>query len=159
MLPGPDWYNGNVKTLIPFFVLLGGIASGTMVATNSRLKETFQSPALTIAVAFLIGSLFMFLVAATGLTGKSDFSKINETPWWAWIGGILSIAAVTIMLVAKESGGGTAFVLAATVVGQQVAALALEHNGWLGTEKSPINGWKIAGFLLLAGGALLMGKK
>lgn len=64
------------------------------------------------------------------------------------------------MVFAKSAGGGNiALILAATVVGQQISALTLAHNGWLGTDKEPISGWKIAGFLLLAGGALLMGKK
>ncbi|MBC7807898.1 MAG: DMT family transporter [Akkermansiaceae bacterium] len=148
-----------MKILLPVLILLTGVGTGVMVACNSRLKDSLGSPAFTVAVAFAIGSVLLFLVSATGVTGKITLSGAADTPWWAWVGGILSIIAVTVILVANKQGGGGALILAASVIGQQAASLALEHNGWLGTEKAPINGWKIAGFLLLVGGAVLMGKK
>ena len=146
------------KVVLPLLVLLGGLFTGVMVAANGRLKDAVQSPALTVALAFAIGSAVMFLVAATGLTGKNDWSRALQTPWWAWIGGILSVFAVMFIVIANAQGSA-AFILAAGVVGQQVVALALAHFGWLGTEKEPINGYKIGGFVLLVAGALLMGKK
>ncbi|MBC8139697.1 MAG: DMT family transporter [Fibrella sp.] len=148
-----------MKILLPILILLTGVGTGIMVACNSRLKDSLGSPAFTVAVAFAIGSAFLFAVAATGVSGKITLASAGDTPWWAWAGGILSIIAVLVILIANKESGSGALILAASVVGQQAAALASEHNGWLGTEKTPINGWKIAGFLLLVGGAVLMGKK
>ncbi len=70
-----------MKIIIPPLVLLGGLASGVMVATNDRLKDSLHSPALTTAVAFAIGSLVMFAVAATGLTGKNEWKDVTALPW------------------------------------------------------------------------------
>lgn len=37
--------------------------------------------------------------------------------------------------------------------------MLIDHFGWLGVEKSPINAWKIGGAVLLLGGALLMQRR
>lgn len=42
---------------------------------------------------------------------------------------------------------------------RDTAAMVIDHLGWLGVEKSPINAWKVFGAVLLAAGALLMQKK
>jgi bacterial/archaeal transporter family-2 protein len=148
-----------MKILLPFLVIIGGACSATMLATNVKLKESLQSPVLTVAVAFFIGSLVMLALSATGLLGRGDLSRVKEVPWWAWTGGLLSIVAVIILVFAKSQGNATAFVAAGGVFGQLLMAMLIDHYGWLETEKSPINGWKIAGAVLLLVGALLMGKK
>jgi len=45
------------------------------------------------------------------------------------------------------------------VLGQLVAALVLDHFGWLGVPRIPINAWRIAGAVGLFVSALLMQHK
>jgi transporter family-2 protein len=37
-----------------------------------------------------------------------------------------------------------------------VAAVVMDHYGWLGVKQIPVNAWRIAGMLLLMAGAALM---
>ncbi len=54
---------------------------------------------------------------------------------------------------------GAALVITATVLGQLIAALILDHFGWLGVPRIPINPWRIAGAVGLFVSALLMQHK
>ena len=83
---------------------------------------------------------------------------MGAAPWWAWVGGGLSAAAVLMSLIALKTEGA-AGVVAFTVLGQLVTAMVLDHFGWLGVKQSPVNAYKIAGAILLVGGAALMSRK
>lgn len=139
-------------------VVLAGAGIPIQVAMNSKLREAVQSPPAAVALAFLIGSLAMAALAASKLMGSAHWDQLGSAPWWAWGGGLFSVAAVIISVVALPQAGAGA-VVAGTVFGQLSAAMVLDHFGWLGVDKSPINGWKIGGAILLFAGALLMQRK
>lgn len=88
------------------------------------------------------------------LMGSAQWDQLGSAQWWAWGGGLFSVAAVIISVIALPQGGAGA-VVAGTVFGQLSAAMALDHFGWRGMDKSPINASKIGGALLLFAGALL----
>lgn len=100
----------------------------------------------------------MALLTASGLMGRGRLDALGAAPWWAWAGGLFSVAAVLVSILALKQSGA-APVIAGTVFGQLVAAMVIDHFGWLGVEKSPLNIWKVGGAVLLLGGALLMQRK
>ena len=147
----------NKWLLIPL-VVLAGAGIPVQVAMNAKLRETVGSPPLTVAIAFLVGALAMALLAATGLLGRGTLAGAGSAPWWSWPGGLFSVAAVLVSILALKQGGA-APVIAGTVFGQLVAAMVIDHFGWLGVEREPINVSKVAGTVLLFAGALLMQRK
>ena len=50
-------------------------------------------------------------------------------------------------------------VIAATVFGQLIAAVVIDHFGWLGVPQVRLNPWRIAGAVLLFVAALMMQKR
>lgn len=147
-----------MKYGLVILVVLAGVGIPIQVAMNNKLREAVQSPPAAVALAFLIGSLAMAVLAASKLMGSAQWDQLGSAPWWAWGGGLFSVAAVIISVIALPQAGAGA-VVAGTVFGQLSAAMALDHFGWLGMDKSPINASKIGGALLLFAGALLMQRR
>lgn len=148
-----------MKYVIPFLVVLAGAGTAAMIPMTTRLKETLLSPLLAVALTSAIGILCLLLLAAMGVLGKSDLSRVGQVPWWAWLGGILGGTATVIFVLAKDQGGATALIAAGSIFGQLTMAMVIDNYGWLDAQKQPINAWKIAGAILLCAGALMMGKK
>ena len=70
-------------------------------------------------------------------------------------GGLISalyVASIVWTVRALGAGGLTA----ATIAGQFTVALAVDHYGWLGVERSPVTASKLAGLALLAAGTWLV---
>jgi transporter family-2 protein len=51
---------------------------------------------------------------------------------------------------------GAAALLALVVTGQMVAAMILDHNGWLGFIQHSINLWRVLGAALLVTGTVVI---
>lgn len=147
-----------MKYLIIALAVLGGVGIPIQVAANNRLRDAVQSPALAITLAFVIGSLGMAALTLSGVLGRGHLAGATSAPWWVWVGGLLSAFAVVVSVIGLPKAGAGAIV-AATVFGQLAAAVAIDHFGWLGVQRAPVNAWRIAGAMLLLVGALLMQKK
>ena len=139
-------------------VVLAGAGIPVQVAMNHRLREAVQSPTLSVALAFAVGSLVMGGLALAGVLGRGHLAGAGSAPFWAWGGGLFSVAAVLASIVALPRVGAGP-VIAGTVLGQLLAAMLLDHFGWLGVPRHPVTLWKLAGAVLLFAGAVLMQRK
>lgn len=147
-----------MKYLLIPLVVMAGIAVPVQVAANSKLSDAVHSPALTILIAFVIGSLGLAVLTLSGILGRGQLAGIGQVPWWAWTGGLLSaFAVICSMLALKPLGAGP--VIGVMVFGQLTTAMVLDHFGWLDVERSPVNIWKVVGAVLLLAGAILMQRK
>lgn len=144
-----------------FFVLLAAIA-GTgqpvQAAMNAELKRGVHSATLAALVQFVLSALVLGGCVAAGLLGRGTFSHASQVPKWAWLGGLIGAASVTVNLLAVERVSA-ATTIGAALVGQLIAAAIVDHFGWLGVERVALNGFRIAGLVLLLGGIFLVQKK
>ena len=60
----------------------------------------------------------------------------------------------TVLVTVRELGAGG--VTAATIAGQLTLSVVVDHNGWLGVVRDPVDLEKVAGVVLLALGTLLI---
>lgn len=143
------------------FVLLAAIA-GTgqpvQAAMNAQLRKGLGSPMLAAAVQFALAAVIVGACAAAGLLGRGTFSRASSLPWWAWLGGAVGAASVTVNLIAV-SRVAAATTIASALVGQLAAAVVVDHFGWLGVERIPVNGSRIAGVVVLLIGVFLVQKR
>lgn len=148
-----------MQYLLILLVVLTALGLPVQDALNAQLRSAVKSPMLGACVSLLVGSCLMGVAAALGILGRGHFRDLASTPWWVWAGGgLLGAAAVVAALVAIPKSGA-ALVITATVLGQLIAALVLDHFGWLGVPRIPINPWRIAGAVGLFVSALLMQHK
>ena len=138
--------------------VLATAGAGGLVALQAPINS-----ALGKAVGSLPAASFSFaigLVALVGITfiageGFGQIGEIGGLSWYYLIGGLLGAVYVTTVLIAVRTLGAGG-VTAATIAGQLTFSVVIDHYGWLGVEKQPINATRVMGVLLLAVGVILV---
>jgi transporter family-2 protein len=139
-------------------VLVAGAGLAFQSPINARLRYYAGSPAVGAFISFLVGTVLLGALAVI-TNGGYPFvlDRLKTAPWWIFIGGALGVAyVVSAMVSIPHIGAG--MLLAATVTGQMVAALLIDHYGWFGLEANTITPKRLAGAALL-GAALWCLKK
>jgi len=133
--------------------VVGGLIA-LQAPINSRLGHsvgTFQGA----FVAFAVGTVALAALAGLARGGFGQIAEVRGLSWEYLLGGLLGAAYVTAVLVTVRTLGAGG-VTAATIAGQLAMSVAVDHFGWLGVTRDPINGAKVLGLLLLAGGTFLV---
>ena len=149
----------RLQYLLIALLALSGVGLPVQDALNAELRASVKSPMLGALISLVVGVTALGMMTALGVLGHGKPSELLKTHWWIWLGGgLLGAFAVTIGLIGipKVSAG---VVIAATIFGQLLAAVVIDHFGWLGVPKVPLNPWRVAGALGLFVSALLMQKK
>ena len=133
---------------------IGGVLA-TQAPLNSQLGRTvggLQASVIAIGVSFAALALFTLLAGG----GAGDLRRAGDAPWHVLLGGgligALYVGSIVFTVRALGAGGLTA----ATIAGQLAIAVAIDHFGWLGVERSPVSAGKLAGIGLLAAGTWLV---
>ena len=143
----------DAKGLAVLATAFAGALVAMQAPINGRLGSrlgTFQAASLSFAVGLAL------LLAIAIVAGKfSQLGEARHVPWWYLLGGLLGAAYVTTVLVCvgRLGAGG---VTAATIAGQLTFSVVIDHYGWLGVERQPVNSMRVAGVVLLAVGVVLV---
>lgn len=122
---------------------------------NSRLGKLTENPLFAAVVSFSGGTLALSVILMIWSRGLPKIPHGVQIPGYLYIGGLLGAVYVTtaLTLVPKI---GTANFIAATIVGQLLMSITIDHLGILGVAQSPVSATKIAGAILLVAGMLLI---
>jgi transporter family-2 protein len=143
-----------VRYVLMGLVLVSGMLIPVQIASNKKLYEVVRSPVLAIALAMAVGAAVLAMLELARV-GDGTLSAVPKAPWWVWLGGLCIAFAVTIQVInARQEGMGP--IMALIVAGELAAAMVVDHFGWLDIKQDPIRWWKIAGVILMAGGAALL---
>jgi bacterial/archaeal transporter family-2 protein len=137
--------------------LLAGAGLTIQVGMNATIRSATGAASFASLVNFIIGTLALcafVLVTRQSLPARDALGAI---PWWGWFGGLLGALYVASATVVGSALGGTTL-LALTVLGQLVAALLVDHYGWLGFPEHPITFARVAGVCLLLAGIWLIAR-
>jgi transporter family-2 protein len=138
--------------------LLVAIAAGAGLAVqlvvNTQLRLTAGSALWAAVIQFCVG-LTALLVATAALRERIAVPALSRAPWWAWIGGLFGATYIVVSVLLSRRLGA-AVLLASTVVGQLVAALAIDHYGWLGAPVYRLSPTRVLGAALLVAGVIMM---
>ena len=140
--------------LLAFLV---GLAITVQAGVNANLRQAMANPILAAAISF--GSGFIVLVLMFLTTGGAipTLDTIRQVSWWKWAGGIMG-AVYMITVIVSVPKIGTANLVSLSVAGQLVAAIVLDHYGFMGFSIHPVNGWRLLGAILIMAGVLLVVK-
>ena len=139
--------------LLSFLATLAGIAAALQSAANAALASRAGLGAALFISSTIVLAGTVVMVLATG--GFRALSTAMGAPLHHYVGGLCGfviISCITFVFARL----GAALALALVVLGQSATALAIDHYGLWGMTRSPLNGWRIAGTLLLVGGVVLM---
>ena len=139
------------------FFLIAAASGATMALQgtfNSALGKTIGVTQATLVVHGM-GTIVAALVLFAPGFGKEGFSRLTQAPWYAYLGGALSVAIVYGVAVSipklSVSNATTAI-----IVGQVTTALIIDSFGWFGVEKLDMTWLRAVGLVLLAAGAKLL---
>lgn len=132
--------------------------AGTLIAIqgpiNATLARGIGSPVNAALVSFLVGTLALVAVAL-GQRAVPDATLMRSLPWWAWIGGLCGAVFVAGAAFAAPRIG-VANMLTISVASQLLSAILLDHWGAFGVPVQSISITRVAGILLVIGGAVLV---
>jgi transporter family-2 protein len=139
-------------------VFLAGIGLTVQVGWNAALATATQSSTFAVLVNFLVGSLVLCAWLAIGGGPWPSSRGLLQAPWWGFLGGILgAFYVLTATLAGPKLGAAT--LLALTLLGQLTASVLVDHFGWLGFARQPLDAQRLLGIVLLLAGVLLVVKK
>ena len=134
--------------------VVGGLVA-TQAPLNSQLGRVVGDvQASVLAVGISLVSLTAFALVAGGGAGSLD--RAGDARWHVLVGGGLIGAVYVGSIVFTVRALGVGGLTALTVGAQLAVAVLIDHFGWLGTERSPIDATKLAGIALLAAGTYLV---
>lgn len=140
-----------------FLPLLSAAVAGISMALQGSFNTVLSKVIGLMEANFVvhvIGTATLFVMLCLGL-GHGNLSRLGNAPWFAYLGGILSIV-ILYTVMASISKLGVAVATTVIIVGQVSAALIIDHFGLFGLRAIPFTWWKLVGVALLAAGAKLM---
>lgn len=138
-----------------FIALATGAAMAVQALANSRLRFTLGTPLWAAIAQFIVGLAALVVLAVAMRQPAADTSGLSRMPWWGWIGGAIGALFIVVSIVLTPRLG-TALTLATMTVGQLVAALVLDHYGWLGAPVIRLSLPRVLGAAFLLAGIALM---
>jgi transporter family-2 protein len=141
-----------MNILFALAAVVAGVATSFQAAANAGLAARVGlGPALVLNTTIvLIGALGFFVASGS----RATFFPAG-TPWSLYIGGLCGFAVIlAAAFVFPRIGAGRAVAL--MVLGQGVAALAIDHFGLMGLGREPLSLSRIGGLVLLVAGVALL---
>lgn len=134
-----------------WLLLVLAVAAGAglpfQAGVNAALATGLESPLRAALLSFAGGTILLVAVVLVFARGLPPVSRLPEVPWWAWTGGAFGALYVTIAAVVAPRLG-VVFLLAATLAGQAVASVVIDHLGWVGLRDHPVSPGRLAGVAL-----------
>ncbi|SPF75039.1 hypothetical protein ALP8811_00022 [Aliiroseovarius pelagivivens] len=132
-------------------MLTAGIGIPVLAALNAALGQRMGSPIAAGLILFVVAFLttgIVFLMSGASLKGA-----VGSPPHLFFAGCLVAFYVLTITWVAPSFGVGNAvfFVL----IGQLIAAAAIDHFGLFGANITPLTFWRVAGISVMGVGVFL----
>jgi transporter family-2 protein len=141
------------------FYLVVALGTGAAIAVQSlanyRLRLALGTPVWAAIAQFIVGLAALVVIAIVMRQPAADTAGLSRMPWWGWVGGAVGALFIVVSIVLTPRLG-TALTLATITVGQMLAALVLDHYGWLGAPVLRLSVPRVLGAAFLLAGIALM---
>jgi transporter family-2 protein len=130
-----------------------GAALAFQAPVNAALARSIGDPVWAAAISFGIGFLLLGSIAIARGTSPS-IAQFQGIPWWALTGGALG-AIWVLAAIWSVPRLGVVTMFSAMILGQMIAALAIDSAGILGVAVREISPARIASVSFVAIGVIL----
>lgn len=136
--------------------VLAGAANPFQSATNGELNKQFQQPVWAGIVVYATGLAGMLVIE--GLTRQRlPVGGLSRVSWWAWTGGLISIASTIAGLMFVQKLGSGIFT-SLSLTASLVVSVLLDHFGLVGLKQHAASPGRLIGCALLIAGVWLVGR-
>jgi len=143
-----------------WFIVLLAIGAGSLAplqGTNAELFKHWQQPVWTTMWVYFSGLTCVLLIQLFAREAFPTVAAFRAAPWWAYIGGAVSIATtLTALMFAQKLGSGlyTGLSLTASVS----VSILLDQMGWIGFKQHTASPMRLLGGALMVAGVWLVAK-
>jgi bacterial/archaeal transporter family-2 protein len=141
------------------FLVLIAVGMGSLLAVqagiNAQLRLRTGDAIQAALISTSVSTASLLIVTLIRRHPIAPLHQLTNGPWWIWTGGLLGavIVALTLVLVTRL---GSAVLFASIILGQLLAALAIDHYGLFGVPQHSVNGQRITGAVMLVAGVVLI---
>ncbi len=136
--------------------LLAGAANPFQSATNGELNKQLQQPVWAGIVVYATGLLGMLVIEAFARQ-RFPGANLSRVTWWAWTGGLISIASTIAGLMFVQKLGSGIFT-SLSLTASLVVSVLLDQFGVLGLKQHPLSVSRVLGCGLLVAGVWLVNR-
>ncbi|KAI9366820.1 hypothetical protein DFJ73DRAFT_771993 [Zopfochytrium polystomum] len=158
--PRPPPHEQQLKgwqNLAVVFPAIAGAGLSLQAACNSTLGRTPYGRGF--AVLFSLGSSLLLCIPIfifEQLREPTDYRRVlRETKWYAYFSGVLGFVYV-LTITFFSNTLGTANLLGTVIATQVVAAVVIDHFGWVGLPVRRITAQKVVGVVVMVAGVVMM---
>ncbi len=126
-------------------------------AQTQNSKNRIDQALFTAVAVYISGLIGVLLIQLFVREPWPAAQKLAATPWWAWTGGLLSIAATVAGLTFAQRMGSGVFT-GISVTASLAMSLVLDNYGWMGFKVHPASWPRIVGCGLMVVGLWLVAK-
>lgn len=137
--------------------IAAGAANPAQAGANAELKKSIGQALFAAIAVYISGLLGILLIQLFVREAWPDSGKLAATPWWAWTGGVLSIAATVAGLTFAQKMGSGVFT-GISVTASLAMSIVLDNYGWIGFKVHPVSWPRIVGCGLMIAGLWLIAK-
>ena len=113
-------------------------------AINSQLGKGLSHPLQATFISFF-GAIVVLVLLLIGFAPSwPSIAQLKSTPMIYYTGGIYGVIFVTAILTLTPHIG-IANTLVATIIGQLIISVVLDHYGFFGLQRLPVNGYRLLG--------------
>ncbi len=137
--------------------IAAGAANPAQAGANAQLKKSLDNALFSAVIVYasgLIGILLIQLIVRHAWPGTG---KVVQTPWWAWMGGLLSIAATLSGITFAQKMGSGVFT-GISVTASLATSILLDNFGWVGFKVHPASWARLIGCGLMIAGLWMVAK-
>ncbi|VWX55119.1 DMT family transporter [Novosphingobium sp. 9U] len=135
-----------------FVMFLTGIGVPVLASLNAGLGRGLDNPAAATTLMFV--GAFVFSLAALAVVGLPSPARFQGIPWQYYCGGVFMVFYIlSVTYFAPRIGLGNAIFF--VLVGQLMMAAAVDHFGWFGAIRTPLEAKRGIGILLMCFGIYL----
>lgn len=134
-----------------------GMANPAQAGVNAQLRKSTEQAVFSAVIVYASGLVFMLLAQFIVRQAWPTGAKLAAVPWWAWSGGVLSLASTMAgITLANRMGSGvfTGITLTASIT----MSILFDHFGWIGFERHTASWPRIAGGALMVAGLWLVAR-
>ena len=134
-----------------------GMANPFQSGTNAELNKQFGAPLWAGLVVYATGLLGLLLLQMFLREAFPAWGRMGSVHWWAWMGGLISIASTMAgLMLAQKMGSGTFTGISVTAA--LVSSVLLDQMGWVGFKQHTASPGRLAGCVLMVAGVWMISR-
>ena len=139
VLPASSWL---------LLAISAGLLLPAQFAVNAALARSTGSAPLTAFISYVVGTLALVALIALTPAARTHLERLRHAPTWTLFGGLLGSAYVLgSVVLTRELGAGLAVTL--VIAAQTLMSVMIDHFGWLGTQRRPLNPTRLLVIVLI----------